>query len=64
MLVRMANQIAGAFAYKPREQAVAAIAEHLTAFWDPRMRRAIVAHAAAGAEGLTPHARDAVLSLK
>jgi formate dehydrogenase subunit delta len=62
-LVRMANQIAGAFATRPEDKAVAEIARHIEAFWDPRMRRAIAAHAAAGGEGLTPRAKSAVLVL-
>ena len=43
-LVRMANQIAGFFAVDPdRAAAVAAIAGHLQRFWEPRMRREILA---------------------
>jgi formate dehydrogenase subunit delta len=62
-LVRMANQIASAFATRPEDKAVAEIAHHIEAFWDPRMRRAIAEHAAAGGQGLTPRAKSAVLSL-
>ena len=35
---RMANQIAGFFASKPHEEAVAGVAEHINKFWEPRMR--------------------------
>lgn len=43
-LVRMANQIAGFFAVEPeRAAAVAGIAGHLQRFWEPRMRREILA---------------------
>lgn len=38
-LARMANQIALFFRSYPEDQAVAAIREHLAAFWSPRMRR-------------------------
>lgn len=68
-LTRMANQIATFFAHQggedaeAREQAVAAVADHLVKFWDPRMRRQIRAHLAAGGAGLDPLARDAVARL-
>ncbi|MGD9803347.1 MAG: formate dehydrogenase subunit delta [Hyphomicrobiaceae bacterium] len=37
-LVYMANQIAGTFRTRPGEDAVAATAEHISNFWEPRMR--------------------------
>ena len=37
-LVYMANQIARALKSRPHEEAVAATAEHISNFWDPRMR--------------------------
>ena len=40
------------------------IAEHITKFWDPRMRRAIVAHLDAGGSGLDPTTRQAVETLR
>ena len=43
-LVYMANQIGKFFARQPADQAAAAIADHLFKYWDPRMRKAIVAH--------------------
>ncbi|CAN5801777.1 formate dehydrogenase subunit delta [soil metagenome] len=44
-LIRMANQIGSFFAAMPdREEAVADIAQHLKKFWEPRMRRALLAH--------------------
>ena len=69
-LVYMANQIGKFFATQSsgadeahRSQAVAAIADHLSKFWDPRMRAAIIAHVAAGGAGLDPPVRSAVESL-
>jgi len=64
-LVHMANQIADFFTRQgsgpgAEEKAVAAIAKHLGDFWDPRMRRAIVAHLAAGGEGMDGPVRQAV----
>ncbi|PWR25371.1 formate dehydrogenase subunit delta [Zavarzinia aquatilis] len=61
-LVRMANQIATFFKVQGND-APTDIADHLAKFWDPRMRRAILAHAAAGGEGLDPVALEAVRRL-
>jgi formate dehydrogenase subunit delta len=63
-LVTMANQIGRFFAAQGEAQAVAGIADHLEKFWDPRMRRAILAHVAAGGAGLDPLVRRAVESLR
>ena len=66
-LVTMANQIADFFGTSnpDRDEAVAATAQHLRSFWDPRMRREIVAHRVShGGEGLNEIARDAVRMLE
>jgi formate dehydrogenase subunit delta len=57
-LAYMANQIGKFFAHQPHDKAVAAIAEHIQKFWDPRMRRDILAHL--DAVQLDPSAREAV----
>jgi len=62
-LVYMANQIGKFFASQGEEAAVPAIADHLVKFWDPRMRREIVAHLAAGGNGLDQRVRKAVEQL-
>jgi len=62
-LVKMANQIGQFFAAWPnREAARKEVANHLTRFWDPRMRAALLAHvdATAGASGLDPLVAEAV----
>lgn len=63
-LVEMTNQIAQFFrpASGP-EQAAADIAAHLRRFWVPRMRAQLIAHYAAGGEGMLPEARDAAALL-
>jgi formate dehydrogenase subunit delta len=63
-LIAMANDIA-AFFDSEADKAVAAegVRFHLTRFWDPRMRREIIAHLDAGGAGLTSTARDAVALL-
>lgn len=52
-LIKMANQIGAFFAAEPdQDQAMRDIASHLKRFWDPRMRKAIIAHIDQGAAGL------------
>jgi formate dehydrogenase subunit delta len=64
-LVAMANDIAAFFDSEP-DKAVAAegVRFHLVRFWDPRMRREIVAHAREGGVGLVPTALAAVRLLE
>jgi formate dehydrogenase subunit delta len=63
-LVAMANDIAN-FWSGESDQAEAArnVANHLRRFWDPRMRRQIVAHYREGGAGLSDVARAAVALL-
>lgn len=63
-IIRMANQIAANLAVHPHDEAVAEIAGHIASFWDPRMRRRLAEHVAAGGEGLTALALDAARSLQ
>ena len=62
-LVRMANQIAAEFANQ-RPDAAAATAEHIRLFWDPRMLTMLLAHVAAGGDGLSPVAAAATAMLR
>lgn len=63
-LVAMANQIASFFATQPEEGREAEVAGHLRAFWEPRMLAALQAHVDAGADGLSPLALRAAMSLR
>ena len=45
-LVRMANQIAHFFAPYPEADAIDGVRDHIEKFWDPAMRRALIAIAA------------------
>jgi formate dehydrogenase subunit delta len=64
-LVYMANQIGTYFASQPRQDPVEGIANHLRKFWDPRMRREILAHLDDhGGEGLDPLVLKAVQTLR
>ena len=60
----MANQIGRFFESQKPETAVGSIYEHLMKFWDPRMRRAIVAQLAEGRVELDPPVRQAVERLR
>lgn len=63
-LIYMANQIAKFFAHQSKAAAVAAIADHLAKFWDPRMRTQIIELAATEeGTGLDPLALAAVQDL-
>lgn len=63
-LVRMANQIADNFDYGPdKDKAVAGVLDHLTRFWTPEMKRAIIEHQQSGADGLSTVASAAVTKL-
>lgn len=63
-LIYMANQIGAFFKAQDSETASAKIAEHLKKYWDPRMRRAIVAYLDTGGAGLEPAVRQAVELLR
>ena len=60
----MANQIGKFFVSEDAKNAEAGILDHLEKFWDPRMRKEIVAHLDAGGEGLDPAVRQAVARLR
>jgi formate dehydrogenase subunit delta len=61
-LAYMANQIGKFFAHQPHDKAVAAIANHIEKFWDPRMRKEILAHL--DSVQLDGTAREAIENLK
>ena len=63
-LVRMANQIASNAAHKPHDVAVERTAVHLREFWHPSMIRTLQSYVAAGGEGLTPIAAEALATLR
>lgn len=62
-MVHMANQIAQFFAAYPRDEAIAGVADHIRKFWDPRMRKQILAYVAEGGAGLHELALEAVRRL-
>ena len=63
-LVMMANQIAKFFESQGEARALPQITKHIEEFWDPRMRRGIIAHIEQGGAGLDPFALAALRNLK
>lgn len=63
-LIKMANDIAAYFdSEKDRDEAARLVANHLKRYWEPRMRRAIIAHFEKGGGGLGDLARGGVALL-
>ncbi len=63
-LAYMANQIGKFFAHQKHDQAVAAIADHLEKFWDPRMRATILSQYDTVSDRLDPLVREAIAQLR
>ena len=64
-LVRMANDIGNFFKAEPdHAEAVEGVETHIRRFWDPRMRKEILAYAEGGGEGMMELVREAVLKLR
>lgn len=62
-LVHMANRIGQFFeSFSDRDEALAGVADHIRKFWEPRMRRELLAHwrAAGEASGLRPLVGEAL----
>lgn len=59
-MVLMANQIATFFKTQPGEDQAQRVADHLNDFWEPRMRRQLIAHVDAGGAGLEPLVLEAM----
>lgn len=51
-MVMMANQIAAFFRSQPGSDQAERVAAHLKDYWEPRMRRQLKDHVAAGGAGL------------
>ena len=63
-LIKMANDIGGFFATLPdHEEGVSSMTQHLRNFWEPRMRRELIAYAREGGAELLPIAREALARL-
>lgn len=63
-MIRMANQIGDFFKTYPEKEALEGIADHISKFWEPRMRQAFFAQIKAGGEGLSDIVRKAAPLVK
>lgn len=63
-LVYMANQIATFFKSQPHDEGVAGVAEHISDFWEPRMRKQLFDMIADGVEGFDPLVLEAAPSIR
>ncbi|MEZ5744136.1 MAG: formate dehydrogenase subunit delta [Sphingomonadaceae bacterium] len=59
-LTMMANQIAKNLAVMGEDEAIAATADHIRQFWDPRMKAAILGGDRSGLEPVAAAAVDAL----
>ena len=59
-LAYMANQIGKFYNSQGHDRAVAGIANHVTLFWDPRMRDTILRYWETGGAQLDPNVREAI----
>lgn len=59
-LIRMANQIADFFEPYPEDEAIDSVVDHLRKFWDPRMRKDLLAISPEAKGKLKPLARSAI----
>ena len=62
--IRMINSIAAHFGYLRAEQAVAAVADHVKRFWDPRMKQRLLLFVASDTRDLEPVAVAAAALLR
>ncbi|HMQ58845.1 MAG TPA: formate dehydrogenase subunit delta [Rhizobiaceae bacterium] len=60
----MANQIAAFFRTRPHDEAVAGIADHISNFWEPRMRAQFFSLVAGEPARFDPLVRDAAASVR
>lgn len=63
-LIHMANQIATFFESKPHAEGVAGTAAHINDFWEPRMRRQLLALIDEGKPGLRPLVLEAAAGIR
>jgi formate dehydrogenase subunit delta len=64
VMVHKANSIASFFAAYSREEAIDGVADHIQRFWEPRMRRQLLAYIEAGGAGLDELVPEAAKRLK
>lgn len=63
-MIHMANQIAKFFESKPQAEGVAGVAEHVNAYWEPRMRLQLFALLETNANEFRPLVREAAPKMR
>jgi formate dehydrogenase subunit delta len=63
-MVRMANQMADFFKSYGESEAVAGVADHISRFWDPRMRRDFFLHMERGGDGFSDVVKKAAANVR
>jgi formate dehydrogenase subunit delta len=63
-MVRMANQISDFFKSYTEKEAIAGIADHISKFWDPSIRRDFLAHIEAGGAGFSELVKKSAADVK
>jgi formate dehydrogenase subunit delta len=63
-MVRMANQISDYFKSYSEKEALDGIAEHISKFWEPRMRKDFFAHLEKGGDGFSELVKKAAVLVK
>lgn len=64
VMVHKVNSIARYFAAYPHDEAIAGVADHIQKFWEPRMRRQLLAYIEAGGADLHELVPEAARRLK
>jgi formate dehydrogenase subunit delta len=63
-MIRMANQISDFFKSYTEKEAIDGISDHISKFWEPRMRRDFFAHLDAGGAGLSELVKKSAVQVK
>ncbi len=63
-MVRMANQISDFFKSYSEKEAIDGISDHISKFWEPRMRQDFFAHIEAGGNGLSELVKKSAVQVK
>jgi formate dehydrogenase subunit delta len=63
-MIRMANQISEFFKSYTEKEAIDGIADHISKFWEPRMRRDFFAHIESGGAGFSDLVKKAAVEVK
>jgi formate dehydrogenase subunit delta len=63
-MVRMANQISDFFKSYTEKEAIDGISDHISKFWEPRMRHDFFAHIEAGGDGLSELVKKSAIQVK